>query len=134
MAAPERSSRTVLVADDDALVRSVLRMALASRGHTVIEAVDAPTTISAGRTHHVDLAILDISMPGGDAASTLASLRDDRDDRPVLVLSGAAELPPELAAAGVEFARKPIELDDFLARVAVLLKSIEPPSTALPEK
>jgi len=133
MAAPERSSRTVLVADDDALVRSVLRMALASRGHTVIEAADAPTTISAGRTHDVDLAILDISMPGGDAASTLASLRDHRDDRPVLVLSGAAKLPPELAAAGVEFARKPIELDDFLELVSALLADGEPPNTATPE-
>ena len=90
MAEPERSSRTVLVADDDALVRSVLRLALVSRGHTVIEASDSPSAIAAALATDLDLAILDISMPGGDAASTLASLRDEHSDCPVLVLSGAA--------------------------------------------
>lgn len=132
MAAPERSGCTVLVADDDALVRSVLRMALASQGHQVLEARDAPSAIATAlESDDVHLVVLDLNMPGGHAVDTLTSLRTNRPDIPVLVLSGALELPPELAEAGVAFARKPVELDDFLGTIAELL-TVNPTAAAAP--
>lgn len=121
MATPEGSSRSVLIADDDALVRGVLRMALTRAGYTVVEARDAVEVVEAAAQHAPDLVVLDINMPGGTVHDTLGSLRDRTPNLPVLVLSGEAQAPADLTGSANDFARKPIDLDDLLARVRRLL-------------
>lgn len=122
MTAPDGSSATVLVADDDALVRGVLRMALSRAGYAVVEASDAVEALAIAVEHVPDLVVLDINMPGGTVHETLGSLRDRWPALPVLVLSGETLPPPDLVGAHSGFARKPIELDDLLSRIAELLE------------
>ena len=121
MADPEPTDIVVLVADDDALVRSVLRMALASRGLAVVESSDVEETRRAAQAQALHLAVLDVNMPGGSVLDAVAALRASHAHLPVLVLSGDMSAPAELDNADYEFARKPIELDDFLERVERLL-------------
>jgi two-component system, OmpR family, response regulator len=121
MTTPEGSTASVLIADDDALVRGVLRMALTRAGYSVVEARDAVEVIEAAAMHAPDLVVLDINMPGGTVHDTLGSLRDSVPDLPVLVLSGEAHAPADLTGPASDFARKPIDLDDLLARVRRLL-------------
>ena len=121
MADPGPLDAVVLVADDDALVRSVLRMALASQGLSVVESTNVDETRAAARSHQLRLAVLDINMPGGTARDALDALHASHPELPVLVLSGDLFPPAELAEAGFEFARKPIDLADFLERVGRLL-------------
>lgn len=121
MADPEPTDAVVLVADDDALVRSVLRMALASRGFAVVETCDVDETRRAAQSQALHLAVLDVNMPGGSVQDAVAALRASHAHLPVLVLSGDLSPPGELHDADCEFARKPIELDDFLERVERLL-------------
>lgn len=121
MATPEGSATSVLIADDDALVRGVLRMALTRAGYTVVEARDAIEVIAAAAEHVPDLVVLDINMPGGTVHDTLGSLRDKAPELPVLVLSGESHAPADLTGPACDFARKPIDLDDLLARVRRLL-------------
>ncbi len=123
MTAPERSHGTVLVADDDALVRGVLRMALSRAGYTVVEARDAGDALAVAQQSDPDIVVLDINMPGGTVHETLGSLRDRRPELPVLVLSGENSPPADLIGARSDFARKPIELDDLLARIQTLLNA-----------
>lgn len=123
MTAPERSHGTVLIADDDALVRGVLRMALSRAGYTVVEARDAADALAAAQQSDPDIVVLDINMPGGTVHETLGSLRDRRPELPVLVLSGENSPPADLIGARSDFARKPIELDDLLARIQTLLNA-----------
>lgn len=123
MTAPEGSPAVVLIADDDALVRGVLRMALARAGYAVIEAADAVAAIDAAEEHDLDLVVLDINMPGGTVQETLGSLRDRRPELAVLVLSGDDQPPADLTGSRSDFARKPIELDDLLGRIERLLTS-----------
>lgn len=123
MTAPERSHGTVLVADDDALVRGVLRMALSRAGYTVVEARDAADALAVAQQSDPDIVVLDINMPGGTVHETLGSLRDRRPELPVLVLSGENSPPADLIGARSDFARKPIELDDLLARIQTLLNA-----------
>ena len=123
MTAPERSHGTVLIADDDALVRGVLRMALSRAGYTVVEARDAADALAAAQQSNPDIVVLDINMPGGTVHETLGSLRDRRPELPVLVLSGENSPPADLIGARSDFARKPIELDDLLARIQTLLNA-----------
>jgi DNA-binding NtrC family response regulator len=121
MADPEPTDAVVLVADDDALVRSVLRMALASRGIAVVESCTVDETRRAAQSQNLHLAVLDINMPGGTVHDALQALRASHPHLPVLVLSGDLSPPGALLHADCEFARKPIELDDFLERVDRLL-------------
>lgn len=128
MTAPEGSHGTVLVADDDALVRGVLRMALTRAGYAVVEARDAVEALAAAMAHDPALVVLDINMPGGTVHETLGSLRERCPTLPVLVLSGESHPPADLATENSDFARKPIELDDLLTRIHRLL----PPTTTSP--
>jgi CheY-like chemotaxis protein len=121
MSTPEVVPQTVLVADDDALVRGVLRMVLMRDGFAVVEAGSAAETISAAETTHPALVVLDVNMPGGTVHETLSALRQQSPDLPVLILSGEAHPPAEFLGTHGDFARKPIELDDLLSRVHGLL-------------
>ncbi len=123
MTVPEGSIATVLIADDDALVRGVLRMALSRAGYTVIEAADAAAALERAEQHSPALVVLDINMPGGTVHETLGSLRERHPEIAVLVLSGEEQAPADLDGPRSDFARKPIELDDLLARIHDLLET-----------
>ncbi|MBX9473056.1 response regulator [Microcella sp.] len=128
MTTPEGSNVSVLIADDDPLVRRVLRMALESQGYDVHEAGDVQEVIAQAEQRH-DLVVLDINMPGGTVRDTLGGLRNVHPDLPILVLSGEATPPDDLPAIRADYARKPIDLDDLLSRVRRLLEGsvIAPP-------
>ena len=128
MTTPEGSNVSVLIADDDPLVRRVLRMALESQGYTVSEAADASEVMAQAQRRH-DLVVLDINMPGGTVHDTLGGLRELHPELPILVLSGEVSPPIDLPPALADYARKPIELDDLLSRVRQLLERsvISPP-------
>lgn len=119
MADPGVSVAAVLVADDDPLVRTVLRMALTSLGHRVLEARSVSEVVHLDSDSAIDLVILDVNMPGGTTSECLDAL-DARYRRPrVLLLSG--EDAPALAARADSFARKPIDLASFQEIVTRLL-------------
>lgn len=119
MAAPGGSPATVLVADDDPLVRTVLRMALSGMGCGVLEARTAAEVVGLDASAEVDLVILDLNMPGGTAAESLDALSARESAPRVLLLSG--EDAPALLDRVDGFARKPIELADFTRVVRSLL-------------
>jgi DNA-binding response OmpR family regulator len=121
MTTPEGSIVSVLVADDDRLVRRVLRMALESQGFRVEEAADASATVKAAAPG-IDLVVLDINMPGGTVIDTVSALRRQQPQLPILVLSGEHTAPDNLPAELTDFAHKPIELDDLVSRVRRLLE------------
>jgi len=118
---------SVLVADDDDLVRLVLRRALERAGFTVSDAATCPAAIDAARSR-VDLVLLDAHMPGGTLETTIAGVRDAAGPGiPILVLSGDARLPEHLAAPTVGYLAKPVQLDDLLAEIDRLLTSTPDP-------
>lgn len=119
MAAPGGSPATVLVADDDPLVRTVLRMALTGMGCAVLEARTTSEVVDLDPALAVDLVILDLNMPGGAAVESLDALSARASAPRVLLLSG--EDAPALIDRVDGFARKPIELADFTRIVRTLL-------------
>jgi len=121
MSPPEGLPASVLVADDDALVRTILRLVLTRAGYMVTEACDAVEVIRVAHSQRPDLVILDINMPGGTVHDTLGSLREVLPELPILVLSGELETPVDLLGVALDFARKPIGRDELLARVKSLL-------------
>ena len=121
MATPEGSQASVLIADDDPLVRRVLRYALESRGYRVTEALDVAEVISAAATCVPDLVVLDINMPGGTVHEAISALRARHPGVPILVLSGATATTVDIDSPVTDFAQKPIDLDDLVSRAERVL-------------
>lgn len=117
----EQGEATVLVVDDEPLVRSALALALRRRGHRVEQAStgrEGLALVEAGASSY-DAVILDLSMPGLSGETVLAKLRRDAPDLPVIVLSGFVEDPDALCHAAVVL-NKPVStagINDAVARV-----------------
>lgn len=77
---------TILVADDEAEIRDLLRLYLENAGYAVVEAADGKQALDALRRTKVDLCILDIMMPQKDGYHVLRELRAE-SNIPVLILS-----------------------------------------------
>lgn len=121
MSAPEAVRTTVLIADDDALVRGVLRLALTRIGYTVVEAHDSIEALSSAINIDPGLVILDLHMPGMTARETIDALRHELPAVAILLLSGDSNPPPGVVGPLCAFARKPIELGFLIETVDNLL-------------
>lgn len=77
---------TILVVDDDAEVRLVLRAYVEREGHRVLEASDASSARRMLAQERVDLMFLDVLMPGESGAALCQSLKDDPECREIKVV------------------------------------------------
>jgi PAS domain S-box-containing protein len=113
---------TILLVEDDDVVRHATRRILTAGGYRVLEAQEAEEArrISAARGHEVDMVVTDVMMPGETGAALAEGLRAERPDLPVLFISG---YPGEdLARLGlrfrdVELLRKPFTARELTERV-----------------
>jgi DNA-binding response OmpR family regulator len=118
-------SRTrVLVVDDDAVTRELLRGVLERAGHEVREAVDGRAGLRELYATSPDLVVLDVEMPELDGWATLERIRD-MSDVPVLMLT-ARETELErvrgLQGGADDYVVKPFGHQELLARVQALLR------------
>ncbi len=108
---PERGIGLVLIVDDDAYVRSLLRQALHRRGYGTLEASDCAEAQQKARLHKPDAVTLDMMMPGMDGLRTLRALKADPATAfipvlPVSVLGDPAH--GELSLGAFSFGQKPL--------------------------
>ena len=114
----------VLVVDDDADIRGLLRQLLERAGYDVAEAPDGREGLRTLYATAPDLVLLDVSMPGLDGWQTLERIRD-LSDVPVLMLTArTAELEKVrgLKAGADDYVAKPFGRQELLARVEALLR------------
>ena len=78
---------TILVADDDAIIRANLALLLRSEGYAVREAADGQEAARALQDPAVALALLDLRMPGQDGMEVLRAHADRLDETPVIVVT-----------------------------------------------
>ncbi|MCB9420265.1 MAG: response regulator [Ardenticatenaceae bacterium] len=85
---------SILVADDDPMIRSLLRIMLETANHTVFEAQNGQDAIKKVHEIHPDAMILNIRMPEMDGYSVCHELRHNKETAvlPILILSGQAHL------------------------------------------
>jgi PAS domain S-box-containing protein len=128
---------TVLIVDDEAPIRHVLRRTLARMGVAVLEAEDGPTGVAllAAHADEVSLVILDQTMPGMSGSEVLATLRGTHPVLPVLLASGydRSDALTDIAGdANVRFLQKPFGVQSLEDAVAELLTTAPAPSRARP--
>lgn len=131
MSISDFSGRSVLVVDDEPMVREVVAAYLSRDGFDVTEAGDGESAIEHLDREPVDLIVLDVMLPKTDGFSVLSAVRD-RADTPVILLTARGEeadrvLGLELGAD--DYVVKPFSPRELAARVrAVVKRSATTPS------
>ena len=119
----KRGTETVLVADDEPMVRALARRSLELYGYTVIEAEDGHAALQhvmAPGGEDIALALVDVVMPGMDGRELGERLRKDRPGLPVLYMSGHTgdELARRtLLSPSVPLLQKPFHPNQLVERV-----------------
>ena len=115
----------VLVIDDDARLRQVLKRLLRSGGFdTVDEAADGEEALAVLATFHPDLIVTDFQMPRMDGIAFVRALRARGDRTPVIMLSGQGDPHIVVTAikAGVDnYLPKPIHPDVLFEKIGQTL-------------
>jgi CheY-like chemotaxis protein len=94
---------TVLLIDDDELVRSTLGDMLRSLGHRVIAPLPGAPALDAVRAGGYDVAITDFIMPGANGSQIAKAVRAAKPDCPIIAISGgSAQIPASVALSLVE--------------------------------
>ena len=115
---------TVLVVEDDVVLRDVLARALREEGLTVVTAVDGQTALASARAD-MAVVVLDIGLPDADGRDVCLALRARGITAPVLFLTARDAVHDRLAgfaAGGDDYLSKPFDLGELLARVRVALR------------
>ena len=117
----------ILVIDDDATMRQLLRMHLTALQYTVDLAEDAPEAIRSILAKTPDLIISDLNMPYMNGLELLHALRGDEITKnvPVIMLTGSTsdENWMEAMKLGVtRYVIKPVQLEDLIKEIDLALK------------
>jgi CheY-like chemotaxis protein len=121
----------ILVVDDDANLRSLLRTLLEDAGFTVIEATNGGAAIQAYRRQPADVVLCDLFMPDRDGLEVIRDLREAFPEVKIISMSGGGfgnsvdMLPVAKHFGAAEILYKPFEQEDVLAAIHRVLGSRE---------
>ena len=121
--------RTLLVVDDDAMVRDLETLMLRLQGYTVLEAESAAEALRvAASTVTIHLLITDLMMPEVDGLELTRRFRAVHPQTPVLMVSGSLPTIQHKAGDldGFEILEKPFEFNELLHKVRTLLDAAAP--------
>lgn len=114
----------ILLIDDEPPIRKLLRISLNAQGYKVLESASAADGLAQAALARPDLVVLDLGLPDNDGQAVLRELRE-WSTVPVLILSvrsSEAEKVLALDGGANDFVTKPFGIQEFLARVRVLLR------------
>ena len=114
----------VLIVEDDAGIRDVLRALLSASNYRIVEAESAARGEIEARTHKPDIALVDLGLPDRDGLDLIRSVRT-WSALPIIVLSartGEAQKIAALDAGADDYVTKPFAAAELLARVRAALR------------
>jgi len=115
----------VLVVEDEAALRETLRTRLGAAGFTVDTAADGQEGVFAGSEYPIDVAIVDLGLPGMSGLELIRRLREARKTLPILILTARDNWQDKvegLQAGADDYVTKPFHFEEVLARVQALLR------------
>ncbi len=135
---PARANRVVVV-DDDARIRDLLRRYLTQEGFEVLLAEDAKALNRVLTRETIDLIVLDLMLPGEDGLSICRRLRAANDLTPIIMLTAKVEDVDRIVGLEVgadDYLPKPFNPRELLARIHAVLRrrpSLEAPGAPAKE-
>jgi two-component system response regulator ResD len=122
MGRPEKA--TVLVVDDEPIVREVVATYLRREGHPTLEAADGPTALELIERAEPGLVVLDVMLPGIDGLELCRLIRR-RSDTPVIMLTARGEEADRIVGLDLgadDYVTKPFSPRELVARVRSVLR------------
>jgi DNA-binding response OmpR family regulator len=120
--------RRVLLVEDDARVRRVLRLALEDEGFAVLEAADGRQCLERLGEVQPDIVLLDIMLPDRDGFSVCREVRRD-SEVPVIMVTARTDshdVVAGLESGADDYVTKPLVAKELAARIRALLRRAEP--------
>lgn len=121
---PARENRTLLLVEDDTVLRGGLTELFAREGYNVVAASCAGDA-RAKLGEYIDLIVLDVMLPDGDGVSLCVEWRAQGARQPILFLTARDEefdIVRGLDAGGNDYVTKPFRMQELLSRIRVLLR------------
>src|SRR6187431_284646 len=131
--APTARADRVVVVDDDARIRDLLRRYLTQEGFEVLLAEDAKALNRVLTRETVNLIVLDLMLPGEDGLSICRRLRAAKDLTPIIMLTAKVEDVDRIVGLEVgadDYLAKPFNPRELLARIHAVLR--RRPATEVP--
>ena len=120
---------TVLVVDDESIVRDVVVKYLRREGYRTLEAGDGDTALELVEREHPDLVVLDLMLPGTDGLAVCRRIRS-RSELPVIMLTARGEEADRIVGLELgadDYVTKPFSPRELAARVKTVLRRSAPP-------
>src|SRR3954468_18146778 len=121
------SGETVLVIEDEPVVRGVILEMLAEQGYRTLEAIDGPSGLKILRSDEpVDLLVTDVGLPGMNGRQVADQARETRPELKVLFITGYAEsvaMSEGFLQPGMEMITKPFDLDHLAWRIRGMISN-----------
>lgn len=114
----ETDAASILVVDDDRVLRERLAKALRERGYDVRAAADYEDAVAAAREEAPELAVVDLRMPGGSGLDLVRALKQLDATTRVVVLTGYGSIATALEAVrlgATHYLQKPADADEIIA-------------------
>jgi hypothetical protein len=115
------TGETVLVVEDEPVVRAVILEMLGEQGYRTLEAVDGPSGLRILRAkERIDLLVTDVGLPGMNGRQLADQARETRPDLKILFITGYAEsaaIANGFLQPGMEMITKPFDLENLSQRI-----------------
>lgn len=114
-----------LIVEDEPTLREQLVSALREQGFAIDQAADGVEGLYLAENMPIDLAIVDLGLPGRDGLSLIQNLRKKNHDYPVLILTARDTWQDKvdgLEAGADDYLTKPFHMEELLARIRALLR------------
>jgi PAS domain S-box-containing protein len=122
---PVATGETVLVVEDEPVVRAIIMEMLQDQGYRALEAVDGPSGLRVLLAEeHIDLLVTDVGLPGMNGRQLADQARETRPDLKILFITGYAEsvaMAQGFLLPGMEMITKPFDLDKLSMRVRAMV-------------
>jgi two-component system response regulator PhoP len=115
----------ILVVEDEAALRETLKTRLAQAGFTVDVATDGNEGLFSGQEYPLDVAIVDLGLPGLSGLEVIRRLRAAGKTYPILILTARDNWQDKvegLQAGADDYVAKPFHFEEVLARLQALLR------------
>ena len=126
--------KKILIVEDEANIRELLRLYLEREGYTVLEAENGVEGIKKGKSDKPDMLLLDVMMPVMDGWAVCREIRAE-SDVPIIMLTAKGETADRVSGLEMgadDYIVKPLEMPEVIARVRAVFRRMAPDDA--PEK
>ena len=120
--------KKILIVEDEANIRELLRLYLEREGYTVIEAENGVEGIKKWKSEKPDMLLLDVMMPVMDGWAVCKEIRAE-SDVPIIMLTAKGETADRVSGLEMgadDYIVKPLEMPEVIARVRAVFRRMAP--------